>query len=204
VYRTCAATIALLLITALPAAALVHSGRSGETAFSVYAPDWTWQKGDINILVVFENPAPGPVRHTVELVLPEAFRDHFGHAGAAPIPAAALTRTVDVPAGATARTALTKITALDGVALQRYPLMLRVTREGEARAEEVPYALQTVRGAAVNPGQWALYVPAGVALAFCIAFALMFRRFAAPGAWKRPSEPIVCPENQPGWVEQEP
>jgi len=47
------ATIAFLLWMTCPAAALVQSGKVNETGFTVYAPDWTWQKCDINILIVF-------------------------------------------------------------------------------------------------------------------------------------------------------
>ncbi|HOD49696.1 MAG TPA: hypothetical protein PLJ71_02510 [Candidatus Hydrogenedentes bacterium] len=198
------ATIAFLLWMTCPAAALVQSGKVNETGFTVYAPDWTWQKCDINILIVFENPAPHPVAHTVELVVPVAFKAHFGYAGAASIPSGALTRTVTVPANETARTAITKITALDGFPLQLYPLSLRIAQEGGAGEQEIAYSMQTVRGAAVNPGKWALYLPVGVALAFCLVFVLVIRRFAAPGAWRRPNEPVTPTNDRPAWVEQEP
>jgi len=197
-------TFVLLVCVAFPAAALVQSGKLAETRFTVYAPDWTWQKQDINILVVFENTAAEPVERTVELILPEGFRDHFGHHGTTSIPADALTRTVTVPANETARTAITAVTALDGFLLQQYPLELRIATEDALQEQKVAFALQTIRGAAVNPGKWALYLPVGVALVFCLVFALVINRFAAPGAWKRAGASLIQPHEVPAWVNKEP
>jgi hypothetical protein len=197
-------TVLLMLGTAFPAAAFVQSGQLGETPFTVYAPDWTWQKRDINILVVFENPTEEPVERTVELVVPEEFRDYFGHKGAAGFDVEVLTRTVTVPPNETARTAITGITALEGFPLQRYPLALQIAGEGGAQPQNVTFELQTIRGAVVNPGKWALYLPVAVALAFCLVFALLISRFAERGAWKRPSAPVTTTSDVPDWVDQEP
>ncbi len=198
------AMLPVLVGAALSAAALVESGELRESHFTVYAPDWTWQKQDINILAVFDNPTQDVVTHTVELVIPETFRGQFGHRGTASIPPDVLTRSVTVPAGTTARTAITGVTALDGFPLQRYPLTLRVTQESTAAEVEVAYELQTIRGAAVNPGKWALYLPVGVALLFCIVFALVISRFADRGAWKRVSVPLTEAGDAPAWVNEEP
>lgn len=202
--RPLLATVALTLSMAFPAAALVQSEELGKTEFTVYAPDWTWQKQDINILVVFENTSGEPVERTVELVVPEAFREHFGHRGVASIPEDTLVDTVTVPAHATARAAITGITALDGFPLRRYPMELRIAADEEGQAREVMFELQTIRGAAVNSGKWALYLPVGVALAFCLVFALVISRFAAPGAWKRAGASLTEPGDVPSWVHEEP
>lgn len=202
--RATFAAVVFVLGMAFPVAALVQSGELGKTQFTVYAPDWTWQKQDINILVVFENTSGEPVERTVELVVPEAFREHFGHRGGASIPPDALVRTVMVSANETARTAITGITALDGFPLQRYPMELRIAADEEGQAREVMFELRTIRGAAVNPGKWALYLPVGVALAFCLVFALVISRFAAPGAWRRAGAPLTEPGGVPSWVHEEP
>ncbi|MFO7973743.1 MAG: hypothetical protein R6V12_03830 [Candidatus Hydrogenedentota bacterium] len=202
--RTMLAMVALTLSMAFSAAALVQSGELGKTEFTVYAPDWTWQKQDINILVVFENTTAEPVERKVELIVPEAYRDHFGHWGAASIPVDALVGAVTVPAHATARTAITGITALHGFPLQEYPLEVCIVAEETPEERRIAFALQTIRGAAVNPGKWALYLPVGVALAFCLVFALVISRFAVPGAWKRASAPLTEPTDVPAWVHEEP
>ena len=139
--------------------------------------------------------------HTVELVISETLRVNWapGHG----IDSAEFNAQCDVPAGTTARTAITA-SRVGRISAQRYPLTLRVTRESTAAEVEVAYELQTIRGAAVNPGKWALYLPVGVALLFCIVFAMVIRRFEERGAWKRVSVPLTEAGDAPAWVNEEP
>jgi hypothetical protein len=213
--------IALLAVLAWavagPAAwALSHSGEVGGAGFTVYAPDWTWQKRDINILVVLDNPGAAPAEFTLDLTFPEGKEDHFGYIGkdkktypyvdetgqSHPIPAEALHLTTSVSAGGSERQAFTNITAFAGVPRQEYAFGITVRCGGET--VQVPYPVQTVRGAVVPPGKLALFLPGGIALAWCLVFAFVVRRFARRGAWKVASEPIKASEEREAWIDQTP
>jgi hypothetical protein len=101
---------------------------------------------------------------------------------------------VSVPPGSTARKAFTNITARDGVPCQTYEFTIVMSADG--KEVQVPYRVTTIRGSVVNPGKWALYLPAGVALVWSVAFAWVLSRMAEPGAWKMPSKQVEFGEGE--------
>ncbi len=179
-----------------PAHALTEETRIDDVAVTVFAPDWTWQNRDVNILLVLENDASAPRDVSVSLVLPPGNEDDFE------IPEGAeVTRTVKLNPDDTVRQAFTKITARPGPKLQTYEFAIDVSVNGEQAT--VLYPLQTIRGAVSRGAVWvALLVPCGVALMWCIAFALALKHFARPGAWKAPSEALKEPEHKEPWIDQ--
>lgn len=176
------------------ARALTQTGSVGDLNFSVYAPDWTWQKRDINILAIFENTGAEDADVMLNLAFPPGKEDHFTYDGD-------LQTTLTVPSGETVRHAFTNILALDGVPRQLYDFELIVKRAGHET--RVAYPVRTVRGAVVNPGKWALVLPGGIALAWCVVFALVVRRFAQPKAWLVPSAPFSEPDKAESWMNLE-
>jgi len=202
-------TVAALELVAPGAHALAERGRLGDLAFMVYAPDWTWQKRNVNLLYVLENPAAMPAEVTVTLEFPPGKENHFKvasgelHKVARPEgERSVLTLPVDVPAGGTQRCAMTDIQAVDGVPRQVYDFAI-VFRCGEDEAR-VAYALRTVRGAAVSSAKSALYIPVVVALAWSVLFAVALARFAARKAWRTPNEPIAASIDREPWIDQNP
>ena len=180
---------------------LTETGSVDGIEYAVYAPDWTWQKRDVNILVVLENSGSEPAEVTLDLVFPPGKESHFQYEanGDELNP----TRVeVTVPAGGTARRAYTNIRALDGVPRQTYQFELLIRVGG--RVARVAYPVRTIRGAMVSPGKWALLAPGAVALAWCIVFALAATRFASARAWRTPSTPIDEPEQAEPWIDLEP
>ena len=107
--------LTLSVVLGLPqyARALTRSATIDDLKFSVYAPDWTWQKRDINILVILENTSEKPAQVRLNLVFPPGKEHHFGYDGERII-------HLGVPGGKTLRHAFTNIVALDGVARQVY------------------------------------------------------------------------------------
>ncbi len=207
----------LFCIASSPAAwALSHSDEVGGAGFTVYAPDWTWQKRDINILVVLDNPGAAPADFTLDLTFPVGKEEHWGYIGkdkkiypyvdadgkSHPIPPEALHLTSTVPAGGSERQAFTNITAHAGVPRQEYAFGITLRCGGET--VQVGYPVRTVRGAVVPPGKLALFLPGGIALAWCLVFAFVVRRFARRGAWKVASEPIAASEEREAWIDQTP
>jgi hypothetical protein len=177
------------------ALALTQTGTVDNLRFSLYAPDWTWQKRDINILVVLENTGEEPAEVGLKLVFPPGKEHHFRYDGERTIHLA-------VPAGESVRHAFTNILSIAGVPRQVYNFELIVVYEWhEAR---IAYPVRTIRGAAVSPGKWALFLPGGVALAWCIVFLGVIHRFARPGAWRVPAEPVREPDMLQPWIQARP
>ena len=174
--------------------ALTETGSVSDLNFSIYAPDWTWQKRDINILAILENAGDEDVEVTLNLALPPGKEDHFSYDRE-------LQATLDAPAGETVRYAFTNIIALDGVPRQVYDFELTVKSAGHET--RIAYPVRTIRGAVVSPGKWALVLPGGIALAWCIVFAAVVRRFAKPKAWLVPGAPVSEPDKVESWMNLE-
>jgi hypothetical protein len=150
---------------------------------TVFGPDWTWQSRDVNVLIVLDNDGDEAQAGVVRLTLPTDKPDHFAYSGPSEI-------SFELNPGETQRVAFTDITAASGVPRQTYSFDLQVEVAGNVMA--LDYPVTTVRGPVLPPGLWAVYVPAGLALMWCIVFWLVLRRLGAPGAWKtRPSGPAV-------------
>jgi hypothetical protein len=178
------------------AVALTHETQLNDVMVTVFAPDWTWQNRDVNILLVLENEGEATREVFLGLALPAGQEDDFG------LPeGSALTHTTTMGPGDTVRQAFTKITAEPDAELQTYSFAIEVVVDGERTA--IPYPLRTIRGAVSRGSVWvALLVPCGVALIWCVAFALALRRFAKPGAWKTPSGAFEEPEQKEPWIDQ--
>lgn len=196
-------SVAFLSYTA-SAFGLAAEGTAGAIRYSVYAPDWTWQGRDANVMAVLENTGGIVVDCTVSLRIPEPVLDHFGHDGA-PFTGNSepLSASVSVLPGATRRIAVTGLTAMHGHPLQEYAL--EVTIRADDRGVVVPYPLQTIRGQAVSEGAAvALGVPIGVALLFSAAFAAVLRGSSRPDAWKLAGPPAEEPTEPEPWINTTP
>ena len=196
IYRTAAVIIGLSVLCACTDVyAMTATDTLGGVTFTVFAPDWTWQKRDINVLVVLTNSGNKPERVTVELDLPAGKEDHFQVE-------TPLTYELNIPAGKTVRHAFTNIHAQGGVPRQTYKFAI-VLRSASAEVR-LPYPLKTIRGAAVSPGAWAVIVPAGLAFAWCIVFAIAMRKLAGQGAWRTSGPSVDEPEETEPWIRAEP
>lgn len=190
------AALALVLFALTPSAAGLTSTQTLDALkVSVYAPDWIWQKQNINILVVLENTGSEALDASLSLSLPPGKEDHFTYEGGE-------AATLTVPAGGRVRHAFTNITARDGVARQEYVFALTVQAGGGAL--EIPYPVRTVRGAAVSPGKWAAFLPAGIAAAWCLVFMVVMARFSERRAWATPGLPADEPEVLDAWITKQP
>lgn len=184
------------LACARPAEALEHSSAVGDIAFSVFAPDWTWQNRAVNVMFVLKNQGARDAEVTIALRLPEGkeadFKADSGN----------LATTVSVPAGATVRAALTDILARSGPPRQVYPCALSVG-SGESAAE-VPYPLRTIRGAVVSSARWAMYLPVAMTLCWAIVIAVVMTLLTSRRAWLEPAAPISEPNERPAWIDETP
>jgi len=175
--------------------ALTETGSVGDLRFAVYAPDWTWQKRDINVLVVLENTGRRPADVTLNLVFPPGKESHFRYETDPRV-------ELIVPGRRTIRYAFTDIRALDGVPRQTYAFAIELGLDD--RQVRVPYPVRTIRGAMVSPGKWALFAPGAVALAWCIVFAVVVGRMAPRSAWREPGAPTSAPEKTERWINVDP
>ncbi len=195
---------AVLFGAAIPAAALESEGDLAGIQFSIYAPDWTWQGRDVNVMAVFENPTAVAATCAIALEFDGEQVNHFGRNGAPITPdSGPLVNEVSVPPGETRRIALTGITALNGFPRQVYPLTLRV--DVNASETRIAYPMRTIRGQAFSEGRAiALGIPIGVALIFAVAFAAVLRKSGDPDAWKTVPAPATVPEKPESWINQIP
>lgn len=202
VLRGCALTVFVCACCAGNAAAFSTTTDLGAgVSVSVYAPDWIWQDRDINILVVARNTGPVPVTVRLELVWPEGRATCFKYADETE-------KTLEAAPGQTAREAFAGITALEHgpggqpIPLEHYRFVLLMRGNGQEKA--IPYPLSTIRGAVVAPGALALYLPAGIALAWCVVFYIALARMSDPWAWfRRRAERGDWPA-PPDWVHETP
>lgn len=177
------------------AAAYTETVHLGDTAVSVFAPDWIWQRREVNLLFVVRNEGDAPIAPEVTLRLPEGLEEHFTFTGDA-------IQTVTVAPGESARGAFTGILAQDGVPCQRYDFQITV-RAGDA-SETLHYPLKTIRGAVVGAGSAAIALPVIIALAFTLLFAFVLNAMGGPGAWLRLGSAVTAPEDRPGWIDEKP
>ncbi len=173
--------VVAVLAVAAPARAFTVQREWGGVSVTVHAPDWTWQKRDINILLIARNPGDVSVAIPMRCVLPEGLEDHFTWDGNRELTLTALP-------GETARACFSGITALDGVPTGDYAFA--ITLGTGASAQGIEYPVRTIRGAAVNPGPWALYLPALLALLWCVVFAGALVYMGGWRAWREHGEPI--------------
>lgn len=192
--RSSIALFAMILVSGR-AIGVIATAEDGAISITVYAPDWTWQKRDINVLIVIENKSPSEVSGELSLQLPDRFEDHFKFDGEA-------SNSFALASGSEGRFAFTNITALDGVPRQTYAFAIELN--ADAGVVRVPFDITTVRGAAVSPGLWAIWLPAGVAACWCVVFLAMMGRYAQPRSWLTPSPPIAPVSKMEPWIERTP
>lgn len=179
---------------------LTANGVVDNVSYSIYAPDWTWQGRDANIMAVFENKTDSAATCSISLVVLHEHADYFGRNGAPTTPETSpLSTEISIPPGETRRVALTGFTALHGFPLQTYPIVLSL-RINE-NPISVDYPLRTIRGQAVSEGRAvALGVPIGVALLFSAAFAFVLRRAGDADAWKKVPASTPEPDHPESWI----
>lgn len=195
--RTLRLLFCAALLLAMPAAshALTRTGAVGNVQYTVYAPDWTWQDREVNILVVLHRLVEEDLPVNVSLVFPPGKEADFTYSGKTEVD------TVLTESGRY-RDAFVGIKPLATAPRQVYPFRIRVRSGGEEAVVEYP--LRTIRGAAVSPGKWAVLLPVAVALAWCFVFLFVLRRLSAPGAWRRPAAPLSEPETVEPWINRIP
>jgi len=183
------------------ASAFTGEARLSEVTVTAYAPDWIWQDREINILLVARNAGSATVPVTVELQYPSDAAQFFAYKGET-------RKTMEVMAGGIGRQGFAGIIALehtpDGqrAPLGRYEFRLQVTA-GPERAE-IRYPVTTIRGAAVSPGAMAIYLPVGLALAWCAVFYAFLAWRQGRGAWRGFSSNALDRVESPEWVEEAP
>ncbi len=184
----------LVLILSPSAVAFTHTEHAANTSVTVYAPDWTWQKRDVNILIILRNEGARSDVVTLDVAMPSGMEDHFSFGGESVC-------EVEVPPGGLARASFAGIVALDHVRPQDYVFEIGIAHHGSRQA--IAYPLKTIRGAAVRPGKWALYLPVGVALLWCVVFAGVLGRMAPAGAWRKKRGKALPDASAPPWVDEE-
>lgn len=180
--RSCLFFFALIVLS-LPAAALTERCEIDGVRLTIYAPDWTWQRQNVNVLFVAENPSGAARSIQIELTFPPGKEADFKIGNSDSL-------NIEVGGGETVRGAITDVYANDGVPRQVYAFEFRI--RGGDQELRVPYSLRTIRGAAVGSARWALYLPVIVALVWSVVFALVLPRWSAAGAWRSPHAPLFA------------
>lgn len=154
---------------------------AGPLEVRVYAPDWIWQSQPVNVLVFVESRAEAPVEVTCEVVLAAGQASPF--VARPPAPA-----TGKVVPGRTLRTGVVGLQTRQDVPLGVYPLRVTVRAGNETLAFDYP--LRLVRGQpATTSAGYTIGIEAAICVAWCVVIGLVLRRYAQPGAWRRPSPP---------------
>ncbi len=190
------------LCLSCPAHAFTATTQIDTVTITAYAPDWIWQDREVNILLVAEDAAGKPIQGKVELFLPG---EHPGTNATAIVEPFTCpgerTKSLEASAGKAAREAFAGIAALSRteegkpIPLGLHDFCIRINTElGQA---EIHYPVKTIRGAAVEPGPLALYLPAAIALAWCVLFFVVLTRMSAPKAWLRISERTLPMAEEP-------
>ena len=189
-------SLGLALIAACSTAhALTASAGLGDVSLTVYAPDWTWQKQDINVLVVVVNKGVAPAEVMLRLDFPADGESDFKYAGPRE-------QTVAVPPGESVRAAFTNITALDGVPRRTYTF--GIVAESAGVSNSITYPVRTIRGAAVGASTLAALIPAVLAALWCLVLLAVMPRFGLHGAWRTPSASIAQPYEIEPWIDRVP
>jgi hypothetical protein len=195
--RRAAQALFLLLLLGNDTHALTETKNLSDLNITVYAPDWIWQKNAINILVTIENTGTNSGDITLDLNLPAEYKGHFSFEDNV-----FNTQTLNISSGESVRYAFTNIEALGDVPRQTYPFEIVISL-GETVAT-FDYPLTTIRGPVVSTATWAILLPGILCALWCIAFIIALRKFAAPDAWKTPSQLDHSETPPPPWVNDTP
>lgn len=174
--------LAALILFTSNASAMVTTQTVDDVDVTVYSPDWTWQRQDINVLVVLRNEGDVSKDVTLALALPTEKEDHFSFEQEATV-------TITVEAHSESRHAFTAITALGDVPRQVYDFTVTASTPNDTL--DIVYPVRTVRGAVVSTRRWAALLPAGLAALWCIVFGAVLLPMSEKNAWRTPSDPIV-------------
>lgn len=191
--RTTALFLALLCAAA-PARALTESVEHDGCKVSVSAPDWIWQGRTVNVIATARNASSSDRIVVVKLSCPHADTNSFA------LPAA-LSASDTVPAGTTARLAITGIVPERTAERRTYPLEVEI-RIGES-SETVPYPLRVIRGSLVESATWSILLPTLVGLLWSISFAIILPRLSKKGAWKTVGPAVEEPTEKEAWFTNE-
>jgi hypothetical protein len=175
-------TLFLTTFLVTPAHALTNTQTLGDLTITLYAPDWTWQKSAVNILITIENSSTQDADLNLKLVMPPEFEQHFET-----LEEFADSATLTIPANESIRHAFTNIIASGDVPRQTYALTIDAEHGGEALTFDYP--LTTIRGPVVSTAEWAIFLPVIICASWWYVFVIVLKRFAKPGAWK------TAPEN---------
>jgi len=194
-----AISVAACVLPSPEAAALTASGEiavgPGNVRYAVFAPQWIWQRQNVNIIASFENSSPTTTIVEAILRFPRDRADHFAYTGPT-------SRSLVLPPRGRGRLAFANIltssekrTEGDGVekiapASYRFTIELRAESLGATKTLVIAYPLKTVRGAVVRQGLLATWLPVLLILFWCGVIFLIVPRMARPGAWKTPSDPF--------------
>ena len=195
VETTAVALLVVLCCSAFaPAWGLTATGEVAGVAYSIYAPAWTWQKRNINILIKAENKTTEPRTLTVRLHLPANAPDAFQ------APDDSKGKTAELQPGAVKRVAIVNVKARAEKPLGDY--VFRITLAAGGQKTQLDYPVKTVRGAVVRPGIWVALLPVVITLAWCVVFILVLPRYAAAGAWRKPGPAIAPPSKLEEWIRE--
>jgi hypothetical protein len=167
----------------------------GKIHYSFYAPEWIWQRQNINILTVFESELPTTATVRATLGYPPYHADRFSYDGPT-------SSVLILGPGQSGRLAFANILALDKRQLPNgeferfrtgdfvFQVDLQCEADGKTASVLLHYPVKTVRGAIVNEGLLSTWLPVVLILLWCGLIFLIVPRMARRGAWRQSSDPI--------------
>ena len=184
--------------------------------WAMYAPEWIWQRQNINIVFVLENTSAAPTTVTAQLDFPQFNPRAFGFEGPR-------SQSVVLAPGERGRIVFANILARDEFALavdvrtkeedvqivktrtedgqvrlakvrmvkvdtghHAFSIRLQAQSGDASREARVHYPVMTVRGAAVSEGPLATWLPVLLIFGWCVVLFWVVPRMAERGAWLRP------------------
>ncbi|MBI4557906.1 MAG: hypothetical protein HY706_10020 [Candidatus Hydrogenedentes bacterium] len=195
--RPCSSVFVLLAFLAFHGQtdALTMSRQLSDLTYTVYAPDWTWQGRNINIVVSVENPSDAEKHLHVALTLPSGKESDFDYAGENEI-------DLTLPPRSVQRCAFVNLYARNDVPRGSYDFELMLNSDHST--SKVSYRLRTIRGALVGPGKPTLLLLTGITVIVSLVFATVFRLISAPQAWRTPGAPFEGPKDHEAWIHRPP
>lgn len=221
----------------LTASGLVSSSRAAETGsldfdegsvrYTMYAPEWIWQGGYINIIMILDSELattatiraslgfPAFNAHAFSYDAPRVGEQRLGKEARGRIVFANILarqeHTVPAAADAEGKSIRTVEVQTDSgevrvekVRTERiepghfaFTIELTGHSGGTTRTARLHYPVTTVRGAVVREGPASRWLPVLLILGWCVLIFLIVPRLGKPGAWRRSSDPFEVSENGP-------
>ena len=190
--------VILLLVSRQRVLAFVATGSVGSISYRVMAPDWICRGEVVSLLIVVSvDDQAGAAEHELVATLnpPET---GFEAAPGTGLEGMQERRMMLAP-GHVERFAFTGWKARVDADLGRFIFELRLESPRESRSVDLTIPVDTIRGAAVPEGIWSILVPVAISLLALPVFALLIRRTARPGAWKRAVDLEITPAEDRWW-----